>query len=344
MTEQMGAEQMGAHQMRAWRAGENAGSVEQTSSPIPELAADEVLVKVQASGLCRTDLHVIDHDLPVHLPGVIPGHQVVGTVVDRGAGVRTLAQGATVGVAWLRRTCGVCEWCRSGAENLCPQSEYTGWDADGGFAEFVAVPEGYAYPLPSDVDPVETAPLLCAGIIGFRALMRANLPPGGRLGIYGFGSSAHITAQVAMGSGARVYAMTRGERNRQLARELNVEFVGGEADEPPDPLDAAIVFAPAGSLVPVALRATRAGGTVVLAGIHMSDVPELVYESTLFHERDLRTVTANTRNDGSQFLRVASSLGIRPTVTRLSFDDLARGLADLREGRASGSLVMVPGP
>ena len=330
-------------QMRAWRAGENAGSVEETVSPIPELAADEVLVKVQASGLCRTDLHVIDHDLPVHLPGVIPGHQVVGTVVGRGSGVRSFAEGATVGVAWLRRTCGVCEWCRSGAENLCPRSEYTGWDADGGFAEYVAVPEGYAYPLPDGTDPVETAPLLCAGIIGFRALMRANLPPGGRLGIYGFGSSAHITAQLAMGSGARVYAMTRGDRNRQLARQLNVEFVGGEVDEPPVPLDAAIVFAPAGSLVPVALRATRAGGTVVLAGIHMSDIPELVYESSLFHERDLRTVTANTRNDGSQFLRVAATLGITPTVTRLSFDEVGRGLDDLRQGRVSGSLVMVPG-
>jgi propanol-preferring alcohol dehydrogenase len=329
-------------QMRAWRAGENAGGVDLVLSPMPRLASDEVLVKVQASGLCRTDLHVIDHDLPVHLPGVIPGHQVVGTVVERGGGVRTLSMGALIGVAWLRRTCGVCEWCRSGAENLCPRSEYTGWDADGGFAEYVAVPEAFAYPLPADTDPVATAPLLCAGIIGFRALMRANLPPGGRLGIYGFGSSAHITAQLAMGSGARVFAMTRGEPNRQLARDLNVAFVGGEADEPPEPLDAAIVFAPAGSLVPVALRATRAGGTVVLAGIHMSDVPELVYESTLFHERDLRSVTANTRNDGTQFLRVAATLGIIPTVTRVSFEDLPRGLADLRDGRASGSLVMVP--
>jgi propanol-preferring alcohol dehydrogenase len=330
-------------EMRAWRAGDNAGSVEQVLSPIPLPAAGEVLVKVHASGLCRTDLHVIDHDLPVHMPGVIPGHQVVGVVVGRGSGVRALADGDTVGVAWLRRTCGVCDWCRSGAENLCPRSEYTGWDADGGFAEYVTVPEAFAYPLPPDVDPVETAPLLCAGIIGFRALMRANLPPGGRLGIYGFGSSAHITAQVAAGSGARVFAMTRGERNQQLARDLDLPFVGGEADEPPEPLDAAIIFAPAGSLVPVALHATRAGGTVVVAGIHMSDIPELVYESTLFHERDLRSVTANTRNDGTRFLRVAAELGIAPTVTRLTFDELARGLSDLRDGRASGSLVMIPG-
>lgn len=327
-------------QMRAWQAGDSAGTLEQVTRSRPIPRDDEVLIAVEVCGLCRTDLHVIDHDIPVRRPGVIPGHQIIGRVVERGSRVSHLQDGDLIGIAWLRRTCGVCEWCRSGAENLCPRSEYTGWDADGGFAEFATVPENYAYPLADSVDVAATSPLLCAGIIGFRALMRANLPPGGTLGIYGFGSSGHVTAQIAMAAGARVFAMTRGEANRTLAAALGVDFVGGEADEPPEPLDSAIVFAPVGALVPVALTATKAGGTVALAGIHMSEVPALDYGATLFRERDLRTVTSNTRSDGIRLLQLAQHLGLRPTVTVTAFDNLDESVAAIRAGTMSGSIVV----
>jgi propanol-preferring alcohol dehydrogenase len=244
-----------------------------------------------------------------------------------------------VGIAWLRQTCGVCRWCRQGRENLCPASLYTGWDADGGFAEFATVPEAFAYPLPADADPTAIAPLLCAGIIGYRALCRANVPPGGRLGIYGFGSSAHITAQLAMAGGSQVYAMTRGASNRELAAKLGAVFTGEATARPPVPLDSAIVFAPAGELVPLALQATDRGGTVVLAGIHMSGLPAMEY-GDLFNERDLRTVTANTRADGADFLRLASTLGLVPDVTRYRFDEAATAVSSLRDGGTSGSLVL----
>lgn len=329
--------------MKAWTTTATAGDLRLIEREVPEPAPDELLVKVEACGVCRTDLHVIDQELPVHRAAVIPGHQVVGTVVRTGAGVTATAPGDRVGVAWLRRTCGVCAWCRDGRENLCPESQYTGWDADGGYAEYVTVPEAFAYPFPSAADPLAIAPLLCAGIIGYRALTRANLPAGGRLGLYGFGSSAHITAELAMASGAQVYAMTRGDANQALAHQLGLAFVGGERATPPVPLDSAIVFAPAGELVPVALEATAAGGTVVLAGIHLSDIPAMDYEHHLFHERDLRTVTANTRADGAAFLRVAGSLRLAPHVTRYAFDDADRAVDDLRSGRASGSLVLTLG-
>lgn len=325
--------------MRAW-AATGIGRLEFVERPVPVPADDEVVLRVTACGVCRTDLHVVDQELPVHKAAVVPGHQVVGTVIEAGRAVRRAKVGDVVGVAWLRRTCGVCRWCRDGRENLCPESTYTGWDADGGFAEFTSVPEAFGYVLPGTVDPMATAPLLCAGIIGYRALTRAALPPGGRLGIYGFGSSAHVTAQLAMASGAEVYAMTRGESNRQLARRLGVAFVGEETAAPPVALDSAIVFAPAGELVPVALQATTAGGTVVLAGIHMSDIPEMSYERTLFHERDLRTVTANTRADGEAFLRLAHALRLAPSTTSYPFARTAEALSDLRGGHSSGSLVI----
>jgi propanol-preferring alcohol dehydrogenase len=249
--------------MRAWTRDDATRSVTLLERDLPEPGPGEVLVKVLACGVCRTDLHVVDGDLPVHRPGVIPGHQVVGTVAGAGDAVVGLREGDLVGIAWLRGTCGTCSWCRAGRENLCPRSLYTGWDADGGFAEFATVPESFAYLLPPESDPIATAPLLCAGIIGFRALARAALPPGGRLGIYGFGSSAHITAQLAMAAGAEVFAMTRGEPNRALARGLGVAFVGDADSEPPVPLDSAIIFAPVGGIVPLAMRATTAGGTPI---------------------------------------------------------------------------------
>jgi propanol-preferring alcohol dehydrogenase len=326
--------------MKAWSTGDHAGALEFTDVPTPEPRADELLIEVSACGVCRTDLHVIDRELPVHRPHVVPGHQIVGIVKSVGADVHTRRVGDVVGGAWLRRTCGVCGWCRSGRENLCPASEYTGWDADGGFAEYTTLPESFAYPLSGDQDPVATAPLLCAGLIGYRALSRAKLPPGGRLGLYGFGSSAHITAELAIAQGAQVYAMTRGEANRELARRMGASFVGDATASPPDPLDAAIIFAPAGELVPLALQSLANGGTAVVAGIHVSEVPAMDYQRNLFGERDLRCVTANTRADGDAFLRLARQLHIAPTVTLYSFDAVSTAVDDLREGRTSGSLVI----
>ncbi|WP_306575656.1 zinc-dependent alcohol dehydrogenase family protein [Isoptericola croceus] len=326
--------------MRAWTTGDRAGTIIRSDVAVPDPAPDEVLVRVEASGVCRTDLHVVDQELAVHRPHVVPGHQVVGTVEAAGTDVRELHRGDRVGVAWLRRTCGACRWCREGRENLCPASQYTGWDADGGFAPFTTVPEAFAYPLTADHDPLTTAPLLCAGIIGYRALDRAGLPAGGRLGIYGFGSSAHLVAQVATARGAELFVMTRGEQNRDLARRSGAAFVGGAMDVPPVKVDAAIVFAPAGELVPCALRATERGGTVVLAGIHMSDIPAMDYAQDLFNERDLRTVTANTRADGAALLRLATTLRLTPAVTRYPFADADRALDALRAGRAAGSLVL----
>jgi alcohol dehydrogenase, propanol-preferring len=325
--------------MDAWTT-RGDGRLDAVRLPVPEPAADEVLVEVIACGVCRTDLHVIDGDLEAHASLVVPGHQVVGRVVETGSSVGRLRTGELIGIAWLRSTCGACAWCRSGRENLCPYARFTGWDADGGYADVATVPESFAYRLPPDSDPVTLAPLLCAGIIGFRALTRANLPPGGRLGLYGFGSSAHLIALLAMAQGASVSTMTRGEANRRLARELGVDFVGDEREVPPVEHDAAIVFAPAGELVPLALASTVQGGTVVLAGIHMSDIPAMTYDEHLFRERDLRTVTANTRADGDAFLRLARSLSIAPEVTRYPFDRADEAVDALRAGRASGSLVL----
>ena len=325
--------------MDAWTT-RGDGRLDVVRLPVPEPAADEVLVEVIACGVCRTDLHVIDGDLEPHASPIVPGHQVVGRVVETGPSVGRLRTGELVGIAWLRSTCGACAWCRSGRENLCPYARFTGWDADGGYADVATVPESFAYLLPPDSDPALVAPLLCAGIIGYRALTRANLPPGGRLGLYGFGSSAHVTARLAMAQGASVSAMTRGEANRRLARELGVDFVGDEREVPPVEHDAAIVFAPAGELVPLALASTVQGGTVVLAGIHMSDIPAMTYDEHLFRERDLRTVTANTRADGDAFLRLARSLSIAPDITRYPFDRAGEAVDALRAGRASGSLVL----
>jgi propanol-preferring alcohol dehydrogenase len=333
-------------QMQVWaveRPGPiDGGPLRKVRRTVPQPGPGEVLVKVEACGICRTDLHLTEGDLLPKRPGVVPGHQAVGTVVDRGtaAGDR-FAIGDRVGIAWLRGTCGVCEFCRQGSENLCPWSTYTGWDADGGFAEYAVVPQDYAYALPTDRPAVELAPFLCAGIIGYRSLLRANLPPGGRLGIYGFGSSAHLTAQLATAQGAELFVMTRGEGNRALARELGAVFVGETADRPPVPLDSAIVFAPAGDVVPYALEALKPGGTVAVAGIYLSDVPTLNYERHLFHERDLRSVTSNTRRDGEELFRLVARLPVSAHTTVVPFDAVDRALADVAHGRASGSLVAV---
>jgi propanol-preferring alcohol dehydrogenase len=265
-------------------------------------------------------------------------------VVATGPGGARFGLGDRIGIAWLRRTCGGCRYCRRGTENLCPYSLYTGWDADGGYAEYAAVPADHAYALPPSWPDDGVAPLLCAGIIGYRALRRAELPPGGRLGVYGFGASAHLAAQVAIAQGAVVHVLTRSAAARELALELGAASAGDAREAPPEPLDAAVLFAPVGDLVPVALAALDRGGTLAVAGIHLSDVPVLDYQRHLFQERTVRSVTANTRADGDEFLTLADRLRLRVAVTRYPLGQADRALADLAADRVNGAAVLVPGP
>jgi propanol-preferring alcohol dehydrogenase len=308
---------------------------------VPDPASGEILVRVAACGVCRTDLHIAMGDLPVHRPNVVPGHEVVGYVELTGPGTKRFNVGDRVGIAWLRHTCGSCRYCRSGRENLCRGPRFTGWDEDGGYAEFAVVDEDYAYRLPDTYDDVTVAPLLCAGIIGFRALERAELPPAGRLGIYGFGGSAHIAAQIALHRGATVHVLTRSAAARALALELGCASAGPADGEPPERLDAAILFAPAGDLVPTALAALDRGGTLAIAGIHLSDVPPLDYQRHLFQERQLRTVTANTRDDGERFLAEAVAARVRVHTTPYPFQEADRALADLWHDAVNGAAVLV---
>jgi propanol-preferring alcohol dehydrogenase len=331
--------------MRAWEVSEpgpiESGPLRFVRKPVPTPSADELLVHVRTCGVCRTDLHVSEGDLPVHRPHVTPGHEVVGVVAATGAAVTGWAVGDRVGVAWLRHTDGVCTYCRRGAENLCPHSLYTGWDADGGYAEYLTVPAPFAYRLPDDVDDTALAPLLCAGIIGYHALLRAGLPPGGRLGLYGFGGSAHLCAQVALAQGATVHVLTRGPAAQRLARELGATSVRGAYDAPPEPLDSAILFAPVGDLVPVAMRALDRGGIASIAGIHLTDIPPLNYQLDLFYEKELRSVTSNTRADGREFLRFAAAFGVRARTHSYPLSEAQRALQDLKAGRFDGAAVLV---
>jgi alcohol dehydrogenase, propanol-preferring len=327
--------------MRAWRVrapGPIATQpLELVDDTVPGPGPDELLVRVLACGVCRTDLHVVEGDLPVHRKGVVPGHEVVGEVVTAAG---SFTPGDRVGIAWLRGTCGRCRYCLRGAENLCPESVYTGWDADGGYAEYATVPAAYAHRLPDGYDDVELAPLLCAGIIGYRALSRAELPAGGRLGLYGFGGSAHLTAQVAIAHGATVHVVTRGTAARELALELGA--ASATADRPPEPLDAAILFAPVGDLVPPALEALDRGGTLAIAGIHLSDIPSLNYQRHLFQERQVRSVTSNRRADATAFLRFAGTHRLHVSTSSYPLDLAGRALADLAGGRVTGAAVLVP--
>ena len=294
---------------------------------------------MRACGVCRTDLHVAEGDLPVRRPLVVPGHEVVGQVV-RGAG--EFVPGDLVGVPWLRHTCGTCRFCLRGAENLCLQSRYTGWDADGGYADLAVVPAAYALRLPGGYSDSTLAPLLCAGIIGYHALVRAQVPPGGRLGVYGFGGSAHLAAQVAIAQGAVVHVMTRSHAARRLALELGVASAQGAADEPPEPLDSAILFAPAGELVLPALAALDRGGTLAIAGIHLSDIPPLNYQRHLFQDRQLRSVTANTREQAREFLAFAGEHRLHVTTTDYPLETADLALRDLAADRVNGAAVLVP--
>ena len=306
--------------------------------PIP--GPGQLRVRVSCCGVCRTDLHLAEGDLAPKRHGVTPGHEVVGVVDMIGPDATRFATGQRVGVPWLGGTDGTCAYCARDAENLCTSPTFTGWDVDGGYAEHCLVNEAFALSLPDSIDDEQAAPLLCAGIIGYRALRAAAVPPGGRLGIYGFGGSAHLVAQLALHEGMRVHVLTRGERNRELALRLGVHSAAGATDQPPEPLDGAILFAPAGELVPVALRALDRGGTLAVAGIWLSDIPALNYERDLFQERRLRSVTANTRADAVEFLDLAARFGIRSTTTAYPFSAADRALADLAAGAFSGAAVL----
>jgi alcohol dehydrogenase, propanol-preferring len=331
--------------MRAWSVAApgpvEEGGLRFVAQPVPEPGDDELLVHVRACGVCRTDLHVAEGDLPVHRPGVTPGHEVVGVVAGLGAAVRGFETGERVGAAWLRWTDGTCAYCVRGSENLCPASRYTGWDADGGYAEYTVVPAAFAYRLPGGLDDVALAPLLCAGIIGHRALRRASLPPGGRLGLYGFGGSAHLCAQVALAEGATVHVLTRGAAARKLALKLGAASARDSREMPPEPLDSAILFAPVGDLVPLALRALDRGGVLAIAGIHLSDVPALHYESELFYEKEVRSVTSNTREDGREFLALAARHGVHATTHTYPLSEADKALRDLKAVRFAGAAVLV---
>jgi propanol-preferring alcohol dehydrogenase len=318
----------------------DGGPLRRIERDLPEPAPGQVLVRVTCCGVCRTDLHLAEGDLKPHRAAATPGHEVVGIVDAAGPGATRFSAGERVGVPWLAGTDGTCAYCRSGRENLCVAPVFTGWDIDGGYADYCVADEAYVYPLPDALDDEQAAPMLCAGIIGYRALLRAEVPAGGSLGIYGFGGSAHLTAQLALHQGLRVHVLTRGENNQALARRLGVDSVGAADVAPPEPLDGAILFAPAGELVPIALRALAPGGTLAVAGIWLSDVPALNYADELFGERQLRSVTANTRADGEEFLRLAAQFGVRATTTAYPMAQADRALADLAHGRFSGAAVL----
>jgi propanol-preferring alcohol dehydrogenase len=332
--------------MQAWHVVEQGPAGDRllraVELPLPEPGVHEIRVAIEACGVCRTDLHITEGDLPLHKRPVVPGHEIVGFVDKLGAGASRFAIGDRVGIAWLRHSCGKCRFCRRQQENLCLSPGFTGWDADGGYAEAAVVDEAYAYAIPERFSSQEAAPLLCAGIIGYRALRRAELPPGGRLGIWGFGGSAHLAAQIALAEGAEVHVRTRGEGARELARSLGAASVGDSFDPVDVPLDGGILFAPAGDIVPAALEALDRGATLSVAGIYLSDIPPLNYDKHLFQERSLRSVTANTRADGEAFLQIAERIGIRVTTTPYSRDQAPDALADLAAGRVEGAAVLLP--
>ena len=306
----------------------------------PAPAQDELLVRVRTCGVCRTDLHVTEGELPPKHPRIIPGHEVVGVVERAGASCTRFKRGERIGIAWLRETDGTCKFCRRDRENLCPSARFTGWDHDGGYAEFATVREAYAYRIPDAIDDEHAAPLLCAGIIGFRAIKRAQIEPGMTVGLYGFGGSAHLALQVLKHWNCRVFVMSRGGVHRDLAAELGADWIGEANDAPPAKLDAGIMFAPAGDLVPPAMRALDRGGILAVAGIYLTDIPALNYERELFYERELRSVTANTRADGEEFLRIAGEMPIKTYTVPMALEEANRALAMLKHDELRGAAVL----
>jgi alcohol dehydrogenase, propanol-preferring len=311
--------------------------------PIPAPAPNEILVRVKVCGVCRTDLHVAEGDLPPKQPRIIPGHEIVGVVERLGVSCKRFVPGDRVGIVWLRETCGICAYCRRGAENLCPDARFTGWDHDGGYAEWAIVREDFAYPLPPALGDEETAPLLCAGIIGYRAIKRAEVQPGATVGLYGFGGSAHIAIQVLKYWGCRVFVMSRGGRHQQLAEELGAAWTGDANERPPAPLDAAILFAPAGNLVLPAMEALDRGGILAIAGIYLTPIPTLDYDRHLFNEKELRSVTANTRVDGNELLRLATAIPIRTHTVPMTLENANLALQMLKHDELKGAAVLKVG-
>jgi propanol-preferring alcohol dehydrogenase len=327
--------------MRAQVLRMSGRPLEAADLPPPKAGPGEVLIAVKACAVCRTDLHILDGELAHPKLPLVPGHEIVGTVVEKGAGVDRFAIGDRVGVPWLGWTCGVCDYCRSGRENLCDRARFTGYQIDGGYAELTVADQRYCFPLPPGFDDVAAAPLLCAGLIGYRTLRLAG--EGERIGIYGFGAAAHIVAQVARHQGRRVFAFTRpGDAAAQeFARGLGAVWAGGSDETPPEPLDAALIFAPVGGLVPAALAATKKGGTVVCGGIHMSDIPSFPYR-LLWEERSVRSVANLTRRDAEEFLALAPKAGVRTATQIYPLAEADRALADLRHGALRGAAVLVP--
>jgi len=315
--------------------------LEPADLPTPEPGPGEIRVAIRACGVCRTDLHTVEGDLELPKLPLIPGHQIVGVVEARGEGAIRFAPGARVGVPWLYRTCGECEFCRRGLENLCRDAQFTGLHADGGYAEAMVVPEDFAYPIPEGFSDIAAAPLLCAGIIGYRALRLSEVRPGQRLGLYGFGGSAHVTIQVALHWGCEVYVFTRSEGHRRLARELGAVWVGGAEDTPPAKMHASIIFAPAGRLVPEALRVLERGGTLSLAGVTMTPIPEMDYDRLLYWERTVRSVANFTRQDAEELLQVAAEIPIHTTVQTFLLEEANEALLALERSEIDGTGVLV---
>ena len=307
---------------------------------VPQPGPGEVLVRISVCGICRTDLHVIEGELDRPKLPLIPGHQAVGIIEQTGHGVRDRIVGDRVGIAWLQGTCGRCEFCRTGLENLCLDARFTGYQIDGGYAEYVVVPAEFAYPVPSIFTDEQAAPLLCAGIIGYRALRLSGIRPGQRLGLYGFGASAHIAIQIARHWGCEVYVCSLKREHQQLASDLGAKWVGGAAERPPVSLHGSIIFAPAGELVPPALRALERGGTLALAGIHMSPIPSIDYDREIFGERVIRSVTANTKQDGLDLLREAAAIPIRPHTHQFPLTEANQALQALKAGAIQGAGVL----
>lgn len=310
--------------------------------PVPTPRAGEILVEVEVCGVCRTDLHVVEGDLEARRGQIVPGHEVVGRVRQCGSGATRFAPDERVGVAWLHRACAHCRFCIRGQENLCLAPSFTGWDIDGGYAEYLTAPEDFVYRIAPAASSVEVAPLLCAGIIGYRAYLRSGVQPGQRLGLYGFGGSAHITIQVARHFDCEVYVFSRGGAHRELAESMGAAWVGDSDELPPQALDAAILFAPAGSLVPTALRALDRGGVLAIAGIHLSPIPSLDYREHLFQEREIRSVTANTREDGRALLDLAAAIPIQTHTTTYALSAANEALLDLKSDRIRGAAVLDP--
>ena len=309
--------------------------------PAPTPQSNQALIKIHVCGVCRTDLHVVEGELPDPTLPLVPGHQAVGTVVQVGPEVSEIKEGDRVGIAWLQDTCGQCEFCTSERENLCLKAKFTGYQINGGYAEYAVVPARFAYPIPSIFSDDQAAPLLCAGIIGYRALRLSGIKPGQRLGLYGFGASAHIAIQIARHWGCQVYVSSLKREHQELARELGAAWVGGATETPPDKLHGSIMFAPAGELVPRALRALNRGGTLALAGIHMSPIPSLDYDRDVFGERVIRSVTANTRQDGIDLLHEAAAIPIKPHTVRFPLEDANRALQELKAGSFQGAAVLM---